>query len=218
MFDSNFLRENNAKFNWHPMGHPADGIKNPPPIFVESRGVKIKDIEGNEVIDAVGGLWNVNLGYSNQPVKDAITNQLNALPYYSTFKGSSNDKVIELSYLLKEFFKPEGMARSFLLPVVPIVLKLPCDWPGNITKSGVRPIGPNSSVSNSAITEPILVVPASMETVVSGNLMSLSFRDAFTYLLPMPIKTPSTRVIPKNYPHCVWVLLKMKFSFRARGL
>ncbi|MCY4309315.1 MAG: aminotransferase class III-fold pyridoxal phosphate-dependent enzyme [Rhodobacteraceae bacterium] len=113
MFDSNFLRENNAKFNWHPMGHPADGIKNPPPIFIESMGVRIKDIEGNEVIDAVGGLWNVNLGYSNQPVKDAIINQLNALPYYSTFKGSSNDKVIELSYLLKEFFRPEGMVRSF---------------------------------------------------------------------------------------------------------
>lgn len=113
MFDSNFLRENNAKFNWHPMGHPADDLENPPPIFVSSSGVKIKDIEGNEVIDAVGGLWNVNLGYSNQKIKDAIIRQLDALPYYSTFKGSSNDKVIELSYLLKEFFKPEGMARSF---------------------------------------------------------------------------------------------------------
>ena len=113
MFDSNFLRENNAKFNWHPMGHPADAIENPPPIFVAANGVKIRDIDGNEVIDAVGGLWNVNLGYSNQPVKNAITNQLDTLPYYSTFKGSSNDKVIELSYLLKEFFKPEGMARSF---------------------------------------------------------------------------------------------------------
>ena len=113
MLNSNFLNENNARYNWHPMGHPGDSIDNPPKIIVESEGVRIKDLQGNEVIDAVGGLWNVNLGYSCQPIKEAIARQLEQLPYYSTFAGTSNDKVIALSYQLKEFFAPEGMGRSF---------------------------------------------------------------------------------------------------------
>ena len=76
-------------------------------------GVTITDIDGHSVVDAVGGLWNVNLGYSCQPVKDAITDQLDRLPYYSTFRGTSNDAAIELSYELNEFFAPDGMCRAF---------------------------------------------------------------------------------------------------------
>ena len=113
MLDSNFLTENNARHFWHPMGAPADSIDNPPPIIVEAQGVRIKDLDGNELVDAVGGLWNVNLGFSCEPVKRAIAEQLDRLPYYSTFRGSTTDKIIELSYALMEFFEPEGMGRAF---------------------------------------------------------------------------------------------------------
>jgi len=111
--DSNFLKENNARHQFHPMAHPADSLANPPKIITGGEGVRIKDIDGVETIDAVGGLWNVNLGYSCQPVKEAITKQLEALPYYSTFRGTSNDAVIHLSYELAEFFAEDGMARAF---------------------------------------------------------------------------------------------------------
>ena len=113
MKDSNFLKENNARFFWQPMAHPADSQKNPPTILTRGEGVHIIDIDGNKIIDAVGGLWNVNLGYSCDPVKQAIVEQLNVLPYYSTFRGTTNDKAIELSYELSEFFKEDGLSRSF---------------------------------------------------------------------------------------------------------
>ncbi|HMQ58171.1 MAG TPA: aminotransferase class III-fold pyridoxal phosphate-dependent enzyme [Rhizobiaceae bacterium] len=113
MKDSNFLKENNARHMWHPMAHPADSLANPPKIIVGGQGVRIRDIDGREAIDAVGGLWNVNLGFSCQPVKEAIAAQLDALPYYSTFRGASNDKAIELSFELRRFFEPDGMARAF---------------------------------------------------------------------------------------------------------
>ena len=112
MKDDNFLKENNARHMWHPMAHPADSLANPPRVITGASGVRIKDLDGNEVIDAVGGLWNVNLGYSCDPIKQAISDQLNALPYYSTFRGTSNDAVIELSYILREFFDPEGLSRA----------------------------------------------------------------------------------------------------------
>lgn len=113
MKDSNFLKENNARSMWHPMTHPADSRANPPAIITGGAGVRITDIDGHEVVDGVGGLWNVNLGYSCQPIKDAISNQLNQLPYYSTFRGTSNDAVIELSEELRDFFAPDGLTRAF---------------------------------------------------------------------------------------------------------
>ena len=113
MKDSNFLKENNGRQFWHPMTSPQDSIDNPPKIITEADGVRLRDIDGHEMIDAVGGLWNVNLGYSCQAVKDAIAEQLNRLPYYSTFRGSSNDAAIELAYELNAFFAPDGMTRAF---------------------------------------------------------------------------------------------------------
>ncbi|WP_299897505.1 aminotransferase class III-fold pyridoxal phosphate-dependent enzyme [uncultured Ruegeria sp.] len=113
MKDSNFLKENNARYFWHPMAHPADSRKNPPTILSGGEGVSIMDVDGHRALDAVGGLWNVNLGYSCEPVKRAIADQLNALPYYSTFRGTSNDKAIELSYELAQFFEPDGLTRAF---------------------------------------------------------------------------------------------------------
>ncbi len=113
MKDSNFIKAHNARMMWHPMTSPQDSIDNPPKIITESGGVNITDIDGHTVVDAVGGLWNVNLGYSCQPVKDAIANQLDRLPYYSTFRGTTNDAAIELSFELSEFFAADGMASTF---------------------------------------------------------------------------------------------------------
>ena len=113
MKDSNFLRAHNAKHLWHPMAHPGEMQANPPAIITGGEGCVIKDINGAKLIDAVGGLWNVNLGYSCEPIKQAITDQLNDLPYYSIFRGTTNDKIIELGEVLRDFFAPEGMVRSF---------------------------------------------------------------------------------------------------------
>ncbi len=113
MKDENYLKANNARSLWHPMTSPSDSLKTPPTIVTEAHGVRIRDIDGHEVVDGVGGLWNVNLGYSCQPIKDAIAAQLDRLPYYSIFRGTSNDCVIELAEELRKFFEPDGLTRAF---------------------------------------------------------------------------------------------------------
>ncbi len=113
MKDANSLKAMNARSLWHPMTAPSDSLKTPPAIITAAHGTRIRDIDGHEVVDGVGGLWNVNLGYSCQPVKDAIAAQLDALPYYSIFRGTSNDKVIELAEELRAFFEPDGLTRAF---------------------------------------------------------------------------------------------------------
>lgn len=113
MRDANFLIENNAKSLWHPMAHPADMRAHPPKVIMKGEGVTVTDIDGRTVLDAVGGLWNVNLGYSCDPIKKAIADQLDQLPYYPGFRGSSTGPSIELAYDLTQWFAPEGMARVF---------------------------------------------------------------------------------------------------------
>lgn len=113
MRDTNFLTENNARHVWHPMAHPAEMLAHPPRIISSASGVEITDIDGKTVLDGVGGLWNVNLGYSCDPIKKAISDQLDVLPYYSAFRGTSNEPLIELSYELSEWFKEDGLSRSF---------------------------------------------------------------------------------------------------------
>ena len=113
MKDDNFLRANNAQHLWHPMGHPGDMRSHAPTIITKAEGSSITDIDGHSTVDAVGGLWCVNLGYSNNAVKDAIAKQLYDLPYYSAFAGSTNPTAIEASYAVREFFAEDGMTRVF---------------------------------------------------------------------------------------------------------
>ena len=111
--DSNFLKENNARYLWHPMAHPAEMRARPPKVITAAEGVTVTDVDGHRTLDAVGGLWNVNLGYSCDPIKKAIADQLGELPYYSAFRGTSTGPAIELSYRLAEWFAPDGLTRSF---------------------------------------------------------------------------------------------------------
>ena len=113
MKDANFLKENNARQLWHPMGHPGAAQTNPPKIIVKAEHSGITDIDGHQTIDAVGGLWCANLGYSNDAIKDAIAAQLSEMPYYSSFAGSTNPAAIEAAFAVQEFFAPDGIARVF---------------------------------------------------------------------------------------------------------
>ena len=113
MKDDNFLKANNAKHLWHPMGHPKDALEVPPRIITQAEGAKITDIDGHQTVDAVGGLWCVNLGYSNDRIKEAITKQLYELPYYSSFAGTTNPMAIEASYMVRNLFAEDGMSRVF---------------------------------------------------------------------------------------------------------
>jgi len=113
MPDNNFLSAHNARHVFHPMGHPAEIEANPPHIITGGKGVRVTDANGVELVDAVGGMWNVNLGYSCDPIKRAIAEQLERLPYYSAFKGTTNPPLIELSQKLCEIMAPEDMKRAF---------------------------------------------------------------------------------------------------------
>src|SRR2546430_16357671 len=72
----------------HPLYHPTDHQE--PRIWVEGRGALMKDLNGVEVIDGLGGLWNVNIGHGRRELGEAAMQQMNTLAYCSSYTGASN--------------------------------------------------------------------------------------------------------------------------------
>lgn len=104
------LKQDNAEYQWHPMAHPAAMKKAKPDIVARGEGCWIWDVDGHKLLDGVGGLWASNLGHSATAVRDAIVAQLDELPFYNTFRGTSHPRAIELSARLVKMMEPDGVA------------------------------------------------------------------------------------------------------------
>ena len=66
-------------------------------IAERGQGVTLTDIHGKQYIDAMAGLWCVNVGYGRQELARAAAEQMEKLGYYHTFAGASNGPQIELA-------------------------------------------------------------------------------------------------------------------------
>ena len=91
------LVEKDKKYFFHPFtalkSHENDGGK----IIVEGKGSTLIDSNGNKMLDAMAGLWCVNLGYGNTELADAISGQVRKLSYYHSFSGMGTDLAGQLS-------------------------------------------------------------------------------------------------------------------------
>ena len=58
-------------------------------IIQRAEGVHIFDSTGKKYLDAFAGLWCVNVGYGRKSIADAAYAQMQELPYYNTFFGTT---------------------------------------------------------------------------------------------------------------------------------
>lgn len=96
---------------WHPMGPSTPAPDRETLIVVSGDGNYVTDIDGNRLLDGVGGLWNVNVGHNRPEVKAAITAQLDELAYYQIFDGVAHPRVYDLADRLTELFAQEDAQR-----------------------------------------------------------------------------------------------------------
>ncbi|MCP4755334.1 MAG: aminotransferase class III-fold pyridoxal phosphate-dependent enzyme [Proteobacteria bacterium] len=74
---------------WHHILQHKVYDNSEPMIITEGDGLLIKDIRGNEYIDATsGGVWCVNVGYGRASIADAVADQLKRMPYYAGKLGN----------------------------------------------------------------------------------------------------------------------------------
>ena len=111
-FDSKFLKANNARYLWHPMAFPKAMQDVPPDIIVKGEGVWIWDVDGHKMVDGVGGLWSANLGFGRREIRDAMVAQLDELPFYNVFRGTTHARAIELSTRLVKMMQADGIEAA----------------------------------------------------------------------------------------------------------
>ena len=69
--------------------------------LTHGEGIYVYDSDGNKYIEGLASLWCTSLGYSNTEVIDAITTQLNKLPFSHTFGGKTHAPIMELADKLR---------------------------------------------------------------------------------------------------------------------
>lgn len=71
-------------------------------VLESGQGCTLRDADGNELLDAFAGLWCVNVGYGQQSVVDAATEQLRKLPYATGYFSFGSEPSIRLARKLVE--------------------------------------------------------------------------------------------------------------------
>ena len=57
-------------------------LEQEPLVIVKAKDSTVTDADGTEYLDAMAGLWCVNVGYGRDELADVAANQMRALPYY----------------------------------------------------------------------------------------------------------------------------------------
>ena len=86
--------------------------KQGPHILQGGKGIYVYDDTGKEFIEGMAGLWCTSLGYGEERLIEAATEQLKKLAYSHLFAGKSHDPVIDLAERLVDM-APAPMSKVF---------------------------------------------------------------------------------------------------------
>jgi adenosylmethionine-8-amino-7-oxononanoate aminotransferase len=85
-----------------------------PPVIVRGEGCYLWDDEGRRYLDALAGLFSVNIGYSyGDEIGQAALDQMRELPFYTNW-SYAHPRAIELAQELARL-APEGLRRAFFV-------------------------------------------------------------------------------------------------------
>ncbi|HIL99122.1 MAG TPA: aminotransferase class III-fold pyridoxal phosphate-dependent enzyme, partial [Pseudomonadales bacterium] len=94
------LQELDLKHYLHPFTNYKTLADEGSRIITRAEGVYLWDSDGNSYLDAMAGLWCVNVGYGRPEIADAVSEQIRELPYYNSFFKTANPPAVELSRLV----------------------------------------------------------------------------------------------------------------------
>jgi len=81
-------------------------------VIERAEGIYLWDTEGHKILDAMSGLWCVNVGYGQEALVQAATAQLRQLPFYNAFFQTATPPAIALAEKLAQV-APPGFQHVF---------------------------------------------------------------------------------------------------------
>src|SRR5215469_4900776 len=105
-------RELDIEHLWHGSLQHQSLEQRPPMEVVQAEGCYVYDSEGRRYLDAMAGLWCVNVGYGRREIVAAVADQMTRLPYYPLTQ--SHPPAAQLAAGLAELL-PAELRRVFFL-------------------------------------------------------------------------------------------------------
>ena len=81
----------------HPYANIREHEKTGPLVIERGQGVYVYDDQGKEYIEGLAGLWSVAVGFGEERLVRAATEQLKKLPFYHIFAHKSHPPAIDLA-------------------------------------------------------------------------------------------------------------------------
>lgn len=107
------VEELDRNYLFHPMTNLAAHAESGPHMtIVKGQGATVTDRTGRDYLDAMAGLWCVNVGYSHPEMAEALREQALKLPYFHAFSSMGTDLPARLSERLINM-APVPMSKVF---------------------------------------------------------------------------------------------------------
>jgi putrescine---pyruvate transaminase len=91
----------------HPFTDFAGLAKKGARIITRADNIYLWDSDGHQLLDAMSGLWCVNVGYGQRALVDAAAAQMMQLPFYNAFFQTATPPAIALAELLAQVTPPQ---------------------------------------------------------------------------------------------------------------
>jgi putrescine---pyruvate transaminase len=110
--DTTHLQALDSAHFLHPFTDHKDLSSRGARVIVRGEGVYIWDSNDQRILDAMSGLWCVNVGYGRKELADAAHHQMMTLPFYNSFFQTTNVPAVQLATRLASL-APKVGERSF---------------------------------------------------------------------------------------------------------
>ena len=110
--DTKRIQEMDSAHFLHPFTDFKDLNSRGARVITEAKDIYVWDSEGRRMLDAMSGLWCVNVGYGRKELADAAHTQMLQLPYYNSFFQTTNVPAATLAAKLASLAPTVG-DRSF---------------------------------------------------------------------------------------------------------
>ena len=106
------LRRIDQAHHLHPFTDHGDLHRQGTRIIRSASGCTVIDENDRPLIDALAGLWCVNVGYGRREIADAVYEQMTAVAYYPSFFNTTTEPTILLAGKLAQL-APKGLGHVF---------------------------------------------------------------------------------------------------------